>query len=515
MRPEVAERGAYQRLRIANPPYSRMQICATRLRPLDIQLYSVCEGISEFIIYFLVIFSPWAFGATQPWSIWTVNIAGFALGLLLAVKLVLRCAKGYRSPRWDECARKFFPAFLAILTVLFLTYCLVSAMNARATFREDTLTFDYHERIAWLPHSFDATATWSAFWRYLGLACAFWAIIDWLPGKTSAEQRARSWNPAKPTATGMPLFPERLRRLLWVLALNGALLGVEGIVQRLANSPRLLFLVLPRIHQTAVTQFGPYAYRSNAAQYFNLLWPVCLGFWWTLKLTRGTGKAHHVVLVCAAVMATCPLISTSRGGAIVALGIAAIATVFLLATHFLLPAHSNSRAGGKTLLAIVIFFCASLGFGLVLGWRTLGPRLEQLDDGFEGRRLMYDTARPMAEDFPLYGTGPGTFETASYLYPRPDIFWPPQLHNDWLETRITFGYVGCALLCLALGTIAMRWLIRGGIHGGRRFAALAWLAIGGCLAHARFDFPFQVHSILLLFLVLCAILFSLSKERGL
>jgi hypothetical protein len=395
---------------------------------------------------------------------------------------------------------------------LLLSYCLVSAVNARATFRDDTLTFDYHECITWLPHSFDATASWSAFWRYLGLACAFWAIIDWLPGRTSAEQRARLSNPA---AAGMPAFPARLRRLLWILAVNGALLGVEGIVQRLADSSRLLFLVLPRIHQTAVTQFGPYAYRSNAAQYFNLLWPVCLGFWWTLKQTRGgRSKAYPWLLVCAAVMAACPLISTSRAGALVTLGIAVSAAVILVATHFLFAANrkGNSRPRGKTFLSLALFFCASLGFGLTLGWQALAPRLEQLEDGFQGRRLMYEAARPMADDFPLYGTGPGTFETASYLYPRPDIFWPPQLHNDWLETRITFGYVGCALLCLALGTVGVRWFMGGGIHGGRRFVALTWLTLAGCMMHARFDFPFQVHSILLLFLVLCAILFTRSRR---
>jgi hypothetical protein len=412
-------------------------------------------------------------------------------------------------------APKFLRVLLAMLTVLLLTYCLVSAVNARATYRDDTLTFDYHECITWLPHSFDATATWSAFWRYFGLACAFWAIIDWLPGKTSAEQRARLWNPARPAAAGIPIFPARLRRLLWVLAINGALLGTEAILQRVADSPRLLFLVTPRIHQTAVTQFGPYAYRSNAAQYFNLLWPVCLGFWWTLKLTRGSrSKAHHWVLVCAAVMAACPLISTSRAGALVTFGIAVTVTGILLATHFLFAAYRKGkpRASSKTLLTLTLFFCASLGFGLTLGWRALAPRLEQLDDGFEGRRLMYEAARPMADDFPVYGTGPGTFETASYLYPRPDIFWPPQLHNDWLETRITFGYAGCALLGLALCTVAVRWFLRGGIHGGRRFVALTWLALGGCVMHARFDFPFQVHSILLSFLVLCAILFTVSRR---
>ena len=38
------------------------------------------------------------------------------------------------------------------------------------------------------------------------------------------------------------------------------------------------------------------------------------------------------------------------------------------------------------------------------------------------------------------------------------------------------------------------------------------LALAGCLVHARFDFPFQVHSILFLFILLCAILVNLSRR---
>jgi hypothetical protein len=34
------------------------------------------------------------------------------------------------------------------------------------------------------------------------------------------------------------------------------------------------------------------------------------------------------------------------------------------------------------------------------------------------------------------------------------------------------------------------------------------------LIEARFDFPFQIHSILFLFLALCAVLFSLSRRSG-
>jgi hypothetical protein len=49
-----------------------------------------------------------------------------------------------------------------------------------------------------------------------------------------------------------------------LLAINGALLGVEGIVQRLEGSGKLLFLIQPQVNRSE-TQFGPYAYRANAA----------------------------------------------------------------------------------------------------------------------------------------------------------------------------------------------------------------------------------------------------------
>ena len=93
-------------------------------------------------------------------------------------------------------------------------------------------------------------------------------------------------------------------------------------------------------------------------------------------------------------------------------------------------------------------------------------------------------------------------------------YWPEQLHNDWLETRITFGWVGMALLLAALACVVLRWFVPGGIRGGRRFVVLIWLALAGCLIEARFDFPFQIHSILFLFLVFCAVLFSLSRRSG-
>jgi hypothetical protein len=512
----------------------------SRLLARDVQLYRLCDDLSGLVVCLMVVFSPWAFGTTQPWSIGTMNAGGYALGVLLAVKLGVRWVKGYRAPRWEpgegnvEEKTSTLPArrgrprlnrvaerLLAALTAMILAYTLTSALNARATYLPAQLSFEYHDYVKWLPHSLDSGRTWGVFWNYLALACAFWAARDWLLGRSDNETRAghgRAPLLAAGRSNNAPLLPARLRTLLWLLALNGGLLGLEGIAQRLEGSGKLLFLVQPRVNPGAEAQFGPYAYRANAASYFNLVWPVCVGFWWTLHRSAGLCRAtHHLLLVCAAIMAACPVISTSRGGAIVTAVILVAAAFLLLTMHFLTAASRPENRRGRVVAAgMVLLFClgaSSLGYSL--GWKTIAPRMEQIREDFHGREDMFNRARPMAGDYPWFGTGPGTFESVFQLYRiSADTYWPAQLHNDWLETRITFGWSGSLLVACAFGIVVLRWFIPGGIHGGRRFTALLWLAMVGCLLHARFDFPFQIYSILFLFLILCAVAMSLSRRGG-
>lgn len=64
--------------------------------------YRICDRLTEAVIYFMVIFSPWAFGSTQPWAVAVMNCAGSLLGLLLVGKWVIRRLSGYRPARWGE-----------------------------------------------------------------------------------------------------------------------------------------------------------------------------------------------------------------------------------------------------------------------------------------------------------------------------------------------------------------------------------------------------------------------------
>lgn len=476
--------------------------------------YNWCEQISEFLVYFTVIFSPWAFGTTQTWSIWTMNTAGYALSGLLVAKLIIRHRLGHKSERWrGDTTLDWLIKVLVALTVAILGYILLAAANARAIYDPVRMDFNFRPHLIWLPHSYDWAKTWQTFANYLALAGFFWSVWDWLLGKGARELRApRSDNPLTNRSR---LVPARLRRLLWVLSVNGALLAMVAIAQRLDGGGKLLWLVQPRINKEAISQLGPFAYRANGAQYFNLLWPMALALWWMLR--REARRTREIeaqqsyfkspfLLLAVLVMAVCPIISASRGGAVITFAGLFVAAALIMS--------GLRRRHPAVKFVSILFFGSVLSVGLYLGWDHLADRLKSAETDLFAREDIYATARGIARDYPVFGTGPGSFESVFQLYrSSTDEYWPAQLHNDWLETLVTFGWVGSVMIALALACVLGRWWRGGGIETGWRFQALIWLALAGCLIHARFDFPLQVYSILHLFLLECAVLFALSRRE--
>lgn len=478
---------------------------------------------SGFIICGQVIFSPWAFGTCDHWAIWTMNVMGFFLGLLLLFKLAVRYSTEYQFPRWDRFVGDedgvpgegwFAGARLAFIACsgLLVLYCFLHAWNAKATVDMSTFTLKERACIPWLPHSFDAPSSWEAFWRYLALALSFWAIHDWLMGKSTRETRRRPLD--SQTRHSVEMLPDRLSWLLWVICINGAILGLEGIFQRTSGSNYLLFIKLPPEQVQVVGQFGPYAYRANACQYFNLLWPACLGLWWALRRGRhqaepGLGvRLRPLALISAAIMALCPLIATSRLGALTA-AVSIIASAVVI--------WNGTRSSDRKLrFGIVGVAVLVLAVGILLGWDHIENRLSDasLEYGLDMRNTMYELATPMASDNPIFGTGPGTFANLYFLYRKdPGEDWFAQLHNDWLETQITFGWVGLGLIAITFFVLISRWFSIGTIGGGRRVPMLLWIAIAGAFLEARWDFPFQIYSVIFAFMLVCSVLFVLSRYR--
>ena len=485
-----------------------------------LQLHAFCDALTGVIISGVLVFGPWAFGCTEPWAIWTLNVAGYGLGLLLAFKLALarlseRQNASFSSPNPAPSragatrisSQETTPVrALAGVCVLILLYCLVGAVNARATYDPESGLLDYHECISWLPHSLDSGATWYQFWRLLALICWFWSVRHYLMGTSGPFQSDRVAGDS-PSETA----PTRFVRLLWVLMISGTALALIGIFQRLLHSPRLLFLRTPELGQDPFTQFAAFAYRGNAAQYFNLVWPVCLGFVWTSSRPGRRTGGWLAPLVCVAVMSLVPLISGARAATL-----AGLAVFMTLAPALLVWSSRHAHQNPKTRVshATLPLIVSLLAIGAVWGGKQLWPRWQHWREDLAAREQLYAPARFMARDFPVFGTGPGAFEHIYGLYrPGPRSEWPAQLHNDWLETRITFGFAGTALFLLALVCVFQGW-IRSGPWLRQPVVLSLWCSVAGCLVLARWDFPLQIYSIASLLVFWLAVLFSLTVKHG-
>jgi hypothetical protein len=440
----------------------------------------------------MVVFSPWAFGTTQPWSIQTMNIAGYVLGVLLAAKWRLR--GGLPFGQAGPGLAPWIAKILLGISLTVLAYVTVSALNAQYAYVGHEFRADPRWFIRWLPHSLDQRASWTVLANWLALVCTFWAVFDWFVTDANASGRQAA----------------RLRRLLLVVVINASLVALEGIIQRAAGTPKLLFFQKTAVNAEAAAQFGPYAYRSNAAQFFNLVWPVALGFWLHLQSRVGSGSKtnrHHWLLPCVILIFAAAIVTTSRGGLATALFQMLLCSALVLASR-----KFQWRARGVVLLAFAVGVSAAIYYG----GNQIAARLRaSAADPLSGRDQTYKLAEGMARDYPVFGVGPGAFSSVFQLYRNsPQDYWPGQLHNDWLEYRITLGWVGFGLL-LAAGVILLaRSFARPAVAHDRTLVAFVWVAISGCLLHARFDFPLQIYSIQLLFLVLCAIVLAFPRSRA-
>jgi hypothetical protein len=491
-------------------------------------IYWLLDACSEFLIYGTLIFSLWAFGSTERWSIETVNQLCYLLGGLLVGKWVARSAWRLKPARWDDPGglRGENPRFitwpLAGLTFLLLLFIGVSAWNARAEFLWNEQRFEYYTKfIPWLPHSYDGSLTWGAFRVYLAAAIYFWALRDWLGTKGRREMRldedgdgraaigpdvaelagAYTYDPTR--------FPTRLKRLLWVLCGNAAALAVQGVIQRLSNSNELLWMVSPRFNHLASEQFGPFSYGSNGAQYLNMIWPMALAFWWALNQQRnhkfGEGS-EFLLLPMTGLMIVGAISSNSRGGlAICAAEIIGVLGIF---------AYSFRKGGWWKTALVASLLGIIVAASVALNWAPLQERFKENSYNDFSRRLeIYENSSRIAEEFSLWGTGPGTF---AYVYPlyrsNPAQARYAMAHDDYLQTRVTFGRVGFTALMFVLVMIFAYWFLARGIPTSELFVGFVWLGAAGCLMHARFDFPLQVYSVFLVFVTLSAILTTLARR---
>ncbi|MDB4683906.1 O-antigen ligase family protein [bacterium] len=471
------------------------------------KLHRWSDRCTEALIYFMVLFSPWAFGTTQHWSIWTMNITAYGLGVLLVSKWIIRFSTGFRpwpsevpkneiSPRQHRLRliHKTCNLLTAICMLLLLGYILTSAINARASFNLQTHEYTYFEGVnKSLPHSYDAKGTWFLFWQYLGLIILFWSTRDWLVG-------------AHPGRSSISLNP-RLKRLLFLICLNGGALALECILQRIYYGDyrgEMLFLIEPSINSSNIAQFGPFAYRSNATSYLNMIWPLGLGLFIQLGREnldygkRRIGNGPELLLTPSIILAASgPMISSARGGALVMIGLLILVAGSLI---FINVRSKFIRLSVSTALLI------GLATAYYLGWEKFEPRLKNIfSDKMSNRTQTFETTYKMIDEYGLFGSGPGSFEAVAQ-FELGEIFtkWQSWVHNDYLEFYLSFGKPGVTILIALTVILGVHFLSTFFKCSTRTLKWFSFLTIAGVAIHAILDFPLQVYSILTLVTLIIA-----------
>ncbi|MCX6570954.1 MAG: O-antigen ligase family protein [Candidatus Aminicenantes bacterium] len=153
---------------------------------------------------------------------------------------------------------------------------------------------------------------------------------------------------------------------------------------------------------------------------------------------------------------------------------------------------TKRRFGRIVRLVVMVVLAAAV-------WLGIGPvidRFSEMDISYEARRLFYENTLHMIGDFPLAGTGKGTYVDAYAMYEKiDDGLKLSYAHNDYLEFAAENGIVaGGALAAAGIGLavwLAAMWRRRRSSFA-KGIGLGAMLGVTAILIHGFTDFNLQI-----------------------
>jgi O-antigen ligase len=250
----------------------------------------------------------------------------------------------------------------------------------------------------------------------------------------------------------------KLLRVLYLMIATGSLISAIGMVQRYLGVGKIYGFWTP-FFRTDGSFFGPYVNPNHFAGYMALMIPLVVsllvreiqkagyrragGLRDHLRRTREADIHVALFLLLALVLMVSGLfVSLSRGGIFASVG----SMIFLI---LILSAHGSWY--WKLLLAVVGGIFVAL-FVFWLGFVPFEARIKSVahlfqDPTVQFRLQIWKDSWHMLMDFPLFGTGLGTF---AHIYPRyktvftqATVLYP---ESDFLEILVETGIVGFGVL---------------------------------------------------------------------
>jgi O-antigen ligase len=285
---------------------------------------------------------------------------------------------------------------------------------------------------------------------------------------------------------------------------TAALLALFALVQDQTWNGKIYWIRRPRFTPEA---FGPYVSPTHFVGVMELFLPWLAGYAWALFRRLGRDEFRDVRFVGAVLGGVVCLVAS--------IAAASKAGALLILSSLGLLGLIGARRWRTRLIVIGLALALAAG-GIVLRTETrLGERVESYlaraegSQLFEGRVSAWAATAEIIRDFPVAGTGFGSYGEVATRYSRAGSakrFF--RAHNDYLEVVAEGGWLAAVLigwLTVGFGIRAVRRLRR---RDGSLSVSRLGLALGlGALAvHAMVDFNHQIPANALLFVTLAALL---------
>ena len=285
-------------------------------------------------------------------------------------------------------------------------------------------------------------------------------------------------------------------RWKWITALLILTVSLSlwyALVQQVRGTRMVLNLVRPEVYEMRAS--GTHMCPNHFAHLLEVIICLCLA----LVCSADAGGmlrlfAGYTLMLTAPVM----VFTQSRAGWI---GAAAGGVV----TLWLILWKRKRKLFYISFIAFPLFVSA-LGFTL---WKTVPMVRNRIEQARQGdiRTQLWADALQVVEDYPVFGSGPGTYRWIEPKYrAHASQSWVLYAHNEYLQTLAEYGAVGLALFAVFIlwgaGRLFGLFVTRD-LRGQAEFLTAGFLgAVAASLVHAVFDFNFHIsantHILLLL-----------------
>ncbi len=443
-------------------------------------------------------FLPWAFGGMtkNPWPEWVslgLALLGFGLALVNRHYTEVHAREGeFDLVMWPKLVR--FPIFW--LGLVLLTYMAVQNLNPALLYVGDGShwTIVNIDHVRWLPAGLQAPFGDMNGWRLMLIYASPWLTVCSL------------WVGITRRYT--------LLALLATLTVNGALLALLGILEKVAPNGKIFWLVAsPNVHFVS-----SFVYKNHAGAYFNLILSVGCGlvYWYFSRSERRMERSNPapVFAFCAVLTGLIVLMSYARMATILLMIYIAVAAVGFLVRQIRAGAEGRNPMVLLLLGGVLLLF---VGGGVLFldhgqSLQYIG-RLSSTDQNMsvEGREEADKATWEMAKDNLVTGWGAGSFYHYFPMYQQryPFIYKLPNgkgnwnweyAHNDFLQILAELGLVGAVVFLSGTAYWCFK-LFQHDIHA-RPHALLVVFGLGLLLLNSWTDLQLYCPAVLVTWCVL-------------